>query len=173
ACREMLGRRDRSAGAVRFSDAALLGWSNRSGLCLSCRFLPRHFGSNQPQLQLPGRTGVVGNEVLDMFRDAGALNVAAGLDFDGDIFRDVLRPMLKCIEGDNADRVVKLPRHEIGDDSFEVGAFDFGFAVNAAQLTEAVDYEVNGLIRAVGHDCRRPTRPTPNRTPHATEPGTQ
>jgi hypothetical protein len=55
------------------------------------------------------------------------------LDFEGDIFRDVLRPMLKCVEGNNADRVVKLPRHEIGDDSFEVCPFDFGFAVSATQ----------------------------------------
>ena len=41
----------------------------------------RRHRSNQPERQLPGRTGVVGNKVLNMLRDASALNVAAGLDF--------------------------------------------------------------------------------------------
>src|ERR1019366_3639071 len=73
--------------------------------------------------------------------------------------------MLKRVEGNNADRVIKLSRHEIGDDGFEVGPLDFGFAVNATEPTEAVDYQVDGLIRAVGHDRWRPTRPTHNETP--------
>src|ERR1700736_4987721 len=55
--------------------------------------------------------------------------------------------MLKCVEGNNADWVAKLPRHEIGDDSFEVRPLDFGFAVNAALPAEAINYEVDGLIR--------------------------
>jgi|ERR1700676_818721 hypothetical protein len=60
--------------------------------------------------------------------------------------------MLKSIEGYNADRVIELPRHQIGDDRFEVGPLDFGLAVNAAQLAKAVDYEVDGLICAVPHE---------------------
>src|ERR1700737_5026737 len=64
--------------------------------------------------------------------------------------------MLKRIEGYNTDRVVELPRHEIGDDSFEVCPLDLGFAVNGAQSAKAVDYKVNGLVRTVGHDPWRP-----------------
>src|SRR6202022_1798583 len=90
-------------------------------------------------------------------RGGNPLDIAAGLDFGSDIFRDVLRPMLKRIEGYNADRVIELPRHEIGDDGFEVCPLNFGFAVNSAQSTEAVDHEVDGLISAVGHDPWRPT----------------
>src|ERR1019366_4430802 len=73
--------------------------------------------------------------------------------------------MLKRVEGDHADRVVKLARHKIGDDSFEVCPFDFRFSVNAAQSTEAVDHKVDGLIRAIGHDRWRPTGLTHGRTP--------
>src|SRR5229473_2874751 len=64
--------------------------------------------------------------------------------------------MLRRVEGDNADRVIELPGHEIGDDGFEVCPLDFGFAVNSAHSAEAVYYEVDGLIRAVGHDPWRP-----------------
>jgi hypothetical protein len=75
---------------------------------------------------------------------------------EGDIFRDVLRPMLKRIEGDNADRVVELSRHQIDNDSFEVGPLDFRLAVDSTQPAEAVDHEVNCLVRAVGYDPWRP-----------------
>src|ERR1700730_16952347 len=91
-----------------------------------------------------------------MLGDGSTFNVAMGLDFDRDIFRYVVRPMLKRVEGNNADRVVELPRHEIGDDGFEVRPLDLGFAVNGAESAEAVDYEVDGLIRAIGHDPWRP-----------------
>jgi hypothetical protein len=82
----------------------------------------------QPQGELAIRTRAACNEVLDMLGDGGAIDVAAGLNFGGDIFRYVLRPMLQRVEGDNADRVVELPRQEIGDDGFEVGPLNFGFA---------------------------------------------
>src|ERR1700730_11524354 len=64
--------------------------------------------------------------------------------------------MLKRIESNNTDRVVELPGHEIGDDGFEISPLGLGFAVNGAQSAEAVDHEVDGLIRAIGHDPRRP-----------------
>jgi hypothetical protein len=37
--------------------------------------------------------------------------------------------MLKRVEGDDADRIVELPRYQIGDDSFEVRPLDVGLAV--------------------------------------------
>ncbi len=68
--------------ALRFTPAGFLLPRER---CLDAdrRWLgarKRH-RSNQSERQLPGQTGVVGNKVLDMLRDASALNVAAGLDF--------------------------------------------------------------------------------------------
>src|ERR1700726_610525 len=130
-------------------------------------------GSNQPQGQLPGRTGVAGNEVMNMLGDGNAFDIAAGLDFGSDIFRDVLRPMFKRIEGDNADRVVELPGHEIGDDSFEVCPLDLGFAVDGTQSAKAVDYKVDGLISAVGHDPWRPTGAGHTHLPRNTTPQIQ
>jgi hypothetical protein len=50
--------------------------------------------------------------------------------------------MLKRVEGDDAERVVDLPRHQIGDGSVEV---------RNAQPAVTVDYKIDRLIRAVGH----------------------
>jgi hypothetical protein len=91
-----------------------------------------------------------------MLGDGNAFDIAAGLNLEGDIFRDVLRSMLKRIEGDNADRVVELARYQIGDDSFDVGPLDLGFAVNRAKTGKAVDHEVDRLIRTIGYDPWRP-----------------
>ena len=112
--------------------------------------------SSEPQCKLPVRTGVTGDEVSDVLGDGGAFHVAAGLNFGGDLFRDIIRPMLKRVEGDNADRVVELARHEIGNYGFEISPLGFGFALNAAQPAKAVNYEVDSLIRAVGHVPWRP-----------------
>jgi hypothetical protein len=49
--------------------------------------------------------------------------------------------MLQRVEGDDADRVVELPRDQIGDDSFEVCPLDFSLAVDAAKAAKAVDDE--------------------------------
>jgi hypothetical protein len=113
-------------------------------------------GLHQPQRELMIRTGVARDEVADMLGDSNAFDIAAGLNFEGDIFCDILRPMLKRIEGDNAERVVELSRHQIGDDGFEVGLLDFGLAVDGAKSGKAVDHEVDRLIRTVGYDPRRP-----------------
>jgi hypothetical protein len=46
--------------------------------------------------------------------------------------------MLKRVEGDDADRIVELPRYQIGDDRFEVCPLDFGLAVDGAKAAKAV-----------------------------------
>ncbi len=71
-----------------------------------------------------------------------------------------------------SSETVELPGQKVGDDSFEVRPLDFRFAVNATQPAKAVDYEVGGLIRAVGHGRWRPVGLTHNAL-HATEPGIQ
>jgi hypothetical protein len=66
-------------------------------------------GLRQPERELTVSTArEAGNEVLNMLGDGNAFDIVAGLNFEGDILCDVLRPMLKRIEGDNTDRVVKL-----------------------------------------------------------------
>ena len=51
--------------------------------------------------------------------------------------------MLKRVEGDNADRIVKLSRYQIGDDGFEVCPLTFGLPVDGAIYAEAIDDEVS------------------------------
>src|SRR5258708_39902884 len=88
-----------------------------------------------------------------MLGDGGAFDLAAGLNFEGDIFRDVLRPMLKRIEGDNADRVVELPGHEIGNDAFEIGFGDIGLGECEAKVCPVIaDDNIKILIGTVLHD---------------------
>ena len=64
--------------------------------------------------------------------------------------------MLKRVEGDDANGVVELPSQKIGDDGLDIRPLNFRLAVNAAEPLKAVDYEVDGLIRAIGHGRRRP-----------------
>jgi len=69
-------------------------------------------GLRQPERELTVSTArEAGNEVLNMLGDGNAFDIVAGLNFEGDILCDVLRPMLKRIENDNTDRVVKLSRY--------------------------------------------------------------
>ena len=53
--------------------------------------------------------------------------------------------MFKGIEGDDANRVIELPRHQIGDDRFEVCPLYVGFAVCGAKPAKAVDDEIDRL----------------------------
>jgi hypothetical protein len=107
------------------------------------------------QGKLAMRTGVAVDKVAERFRNVFALDIATGLDFERDLFGNVPRPVLKGVESNDTDRVVELPRHEIGDDCFGVGPLDFGFTVHAGGPSKTIDYEVDGLIRAVGHVHRR------------------
>ncbi len=81
----------------------------------------------------------------------------SAFEFMRRLSRHVVGPMFKGVECHNAHRVVELPGHQIGNDRFEVRLLDFGFAVNAPELSEAINYEVNGLVCTVGHNPWRPT----------------
>src|SRR5258708_7273594 len=52
-------------------------------------------GAKPAQGQLPDPPGEAGDEVLDMLGDCDAFDVAASLDFERDVVRDILCPMLK------------------------------------------------------------------------------
>src|SRR6516162_6196927 len=86
-----------------------------------------------------------------MLGHRNAFHIASGLDLDSYLSRNVLRPMLKRVERDDADRIVESSRHELDDDGFNVRAFNFCLAINTAPHTKAIDYEISGLISPVRH----------------------
>lgn len=69
------------------------------------------------------------NKFLEMLGQVVAFDITADLNFAGDVCRDIPRPMLKGIEGDDARWIVKLPRQEVGDGALYVRPLDFGFTV--------------------------------------------
>ena len=98
-----------------------------------------------------GALGITRYELLKVIGQTFPLDIAAGLNFAGDVRRDVFGPVLKGVEGNHADGIVKLPCQQVGDDALEIYPLDFAFAADAAQPAEAVDNEIYGLVRAVGH----------------------
>jgi hypothetical protein len=65
--------------------------------------------------------------------------------------------MLQSIECYDANRIVELSSYEIADDGFEISSLDLGLAVDAAAAI-AINYQIDRLIRAVGHGTGRPAR---------------
>jgi hypothetical protein len=113
--------------------------------------------SNQSQRQLTRRPNISINKVLEMLGYGLARNVASGLNFLSGIFGNVVRPMLQSVEGYDANRIIELPSHKVADDGFEIRSLDLGLAVDAAAAI-AINYQINRLIRAVGHGTGRPAR---------------
>jgi len=111
-------------------------------------------GGGELQRELANRAPVAVDEVADMLGHGDSFDVASGLDFGSNGLRNVIRPMLKCVEGDNADWIIKLASQKIGDDGFEIRPFDLCFAAGAATRADAVHNEVSGLIGPVGHELR-------------------
>src|SRR6266702_8367837 len=97
---------------------------DRLARCRQLRALFLGMASRKAQAELPDSTRVAGDEITHMFGDRDAVDVAAGLYLVSDLSGDVLRPMLQRVECYDPDRVVKLPRHEIGDDCFELCPLD-------------------------------------------------
>jgi hypothetical protein len=98
--------------------------------------------SDELQRELANRAPVAVHEVADMLGHEDPFDIASGLDFGGNRFRNVVRPMLKCVEGDNADWIIKLASQEIGDNGFEVRPLDLGFAVDSATCAKAADSDL-------------------------------
>jgi hypothetical protein len=73
-----------------------------------------------------------------------------GLAQTKDIFRNTLGPSLRRVEGGDADRVIELAGHHIGDDGLEVGPLDIGPTEGSAQAPKVIDDEVEGLIGPFG-----------------------
>ena len=111
-------------------------------------------GGSELQRKLANRAAVAVHEVADMLGHKDTFDVASGLNFDSNRLRNVIRPMFECVEGDNADWIIKLASQEIGDDGFEIRSFDLGFAAGAATRADAIHNEVGGLIGSVRHGRR-------------------
>jgi len=58
--------------------------------------------------------------------------IKAAHDFAGDVSRCILDPTLRDIEGDDANRVVILAGHQVGNDRFEIGPLCVGLAIDPA-----------------------------------------
>src|SRR5438094_2900676 len=89
-----------------------------------------------------------------MLRHGLAVDVATRLDLGGDLRRYVLGPVLQRVVGDHPDRIVELPRQQLADRGLEIGALEFGFAIDRVPRAKTVDHEIDGLICAKRHDVR-------------------
>jgi hypothetical protein len=93
--------------------------------------------SNQAQVELPRVLRCVAiDEFLQMRRDVGQLQIAAMLDFAGDVLRDVFRPALRRVEGHDPDRPAILAGDQILDDRLEVRGLEVGLAPGASCAPE-------------------------------------
>src|SRR5450631_1465293 len=111
--------------------------------------------SGQPQRKLAWPCHMPVDEIPDMVGNCFAFYVATGLDFLSDFVRHIVGPMLEGVEGHHAECVIELAGQEIRDDSLEVAPLHFGFAIDAAPAA-AIDHDIGGLIRPVGHNPRCP-----------------
>lgn len=70
------------------------------------------------------------------------------------------------VEGNDAERVFLLARHQVGEDSLKVSCLGVGLAPNGAKTPQIILRKVDRLIVAGGHDRGRPaaTRHTQNST---------
>jgi len=87
-----------------------------------------------------------------MLRHRLAVDVAARLDLGCDLRRYVFGPVLQRVEGDHPHRIVELARQQVADHGIEVGALEFGLAVDGIQRTNANDDELDRMNRATVHD---------------------
>ena len=60
------------------------------------------------------------NEILNGRRHISQLEIAAPAQLAGDILRNVFRPALGRIEGDDADRIAILARKQVLDDGLKI-----------------------------------------------------
>ena len=103
-------------------------------------------GLRQPQGQLPVGTEVVVDEFRDRRGQGITDKISASPDLPCDNFRDIFRPMLGGVECDDSDRVAVLAGHQIADGGFEIGLLYICLAIGAAQPSEIIEHEMDGLI---------------------------
>jgi len=64
--------------------------------------------------------------------------------------------MLGDVKRDDANRVVVLAGHQVGDGGFEIGFADVGFRECRAKFPVIVNDDIKSLVGAVRHNRRGP-----------------
>jgi hypothetical protein len=111
---------------------------------------------DQPKRQLPPGALMALDKILNRRWNVAHLHIAASTNFKGYIFRNVLRPTLGGVEGDDAYWVRVLAGKQVLDDGFEVGPLIVCLAPGASYSTEIVSHQIDRLIVAARYDGRRP-----------------
>jgi len=94
------------------------------------------------------------HKICDVVRQGLSIDIAAHLQFGGDIGREIGNPVLERVEGHDADRIVELRRQQFANDHLEIAAFELDVATVTAASDDAIDDDIDGLIGPVGHKDR-------------------
>src|ERR1700761_8179020 len=100
-------------------------------------------------------------------RHVTELQVATLAQLVGDVGRNVLRPAICGVEGNDAHRVAELSLEHAHDHRLKVGSVGIGFSISAARGTEVVQDYVDVLALVLGND-RWCQSEIPHATLHAT-----
>jgi hypothetical protein len=87
-------------------------------------------------------------EFLQEFGQIAVLIRAALPQFARNVFRNVPCPSLGGVETDHPDRVSELALQQVGDDGFEIGVFDIGFAPGGPEPAKVIQHQICILIVA-------------------------
>ena len=98
---------------------------------------PRSIGISEPKSSDENRNERGGHGSGSYIRRIGSNAGAAG-----DVIRNVFRPALGGVEGDDAERLLILPLQQIHDDGFEIGVSEISFGPDPAEPAEVVGYDV-------------------------------
>jgi len=115
------------------------------------------------------RSGSVScEEALQRFRHFAQLQIAPAPQLGRDIGGNVPRPALGAVESEDADRVLVLALEQVGDNGFEIGRLEVGFAPDPAQPAQIVHHQVDIMVIPAGDDRRGPVGSTQNKPPTRT-----
>ena len=100
---------------------------------------------------MPCWNGAARDKLLDVVRQVAAVHVTARLNFEGDLRRHVLGPVLQRIEGDDPDGIIELTLHQLANRGFQIGPLDFDLAARCPGPSNTVYDQLKGLVRAIRH----------------------
>ena len=90
------------------------------------------------------------NEILNGRRHISHLEIAAPAQLAGDILRNIFRPALGRIEGDDADRIAILAGKQVLNDGLKISGLVVGLPPSAADLPKIIGNEIDRLIAVSG-----------------------
>ena len=104
-------------------------------------------------------------EILQVKRDIALLQIAAMAQLSDNVRGDVFGSPLGGVESDDADRIAVLTGKQVLDHRLEAAGLVVRLAPGAADFTEIVGDQIDGMVVIVGRDRGRPVRPTYKATP--------